>query len=333
MIFGERSPLLYDISLSDIIHPLLLHFFRSMPRIFTRSSLPYLALAAGVLALTVSPMFARWAQASGPVFAFHRMASAAVVLLPFFFREQRQAKARITWAWAIFPILGGLANALDLSTWFTAIHFTRVANATLLNNIAPLWVALFAWLVYKEKLRGLFWGGLFTALAGAAIVLGADFLYRPSLSLGNLIGLASSFFYATYYLITQRGRMHLSAMQYTYIMTLSSGLSTFLFSLVTGAQISGFPWQTYLAFIGAGVVTQSIGFLSLAYALGRLPASLVSATMILQPLLSAVVAIPLLGEALAPSQWIGGVAVLGGIYLVNRSLDSEARGVAEEATP
>ena len=297
-----------------------------------RSYLPYLALAAGILALTLSPMFARWAEASGPVFAFHRMASAAIVLLPFFIREQRQAGSLSLWPWAIFGILGGLANALDLTTWFAAIHYTRVANATLLNNIAPLWVALFAWLVYKERLRGLFWGGLATALAGAAYMLGADFIYRPSLNTGNLIGLASSFFYATYYLLTQRGRIHLSALQYTYIMTLSSGLSTFIFSVISGAQLAGFSWQTYLAFIGAGVVTQSIGFLSLAYALGRLPASLVSATMILQPILSAVLAIPLLGESLASSQWIGGAAVLGGIYLVNGSLDNEAKDTAEGAT-
>jgi drug/metabolite transporter (DMT)-like permease len=113
---------------------------------------------------------------------------------------------------------------------------------------------------------------------------------------------------------------------------LSSGLSTLVFSLVTRSQLTGFSWQTYLSFIAAGVVTQSIGFLSLAYALGRLPASLVSATMILQPMLSAIVAIPLIGENLVASQWVGGVAVLGGIYLVNRSMGSEPKGIEEKAT-
>jgi drug/metabolite transporter (DMT)-like permease len=150
-------------------------------------------------------------------------------------------------------------------------------------------------------------------------VLGTDFVYHPSLNLGNLLGLTSSLFYAAYYLVTQRGRRKLSALQYTYIMTLSSGSANLLISLVSGAPIFGYDGPTYLAFLGAGILTQAIGFLSLSYALGRISAPLVSATMIVQPVLSAVLAIPILGETLSTGQWIGGLAVLAGIYLVNRS--------------
>ncbi len=284
--------------------------------------LPYLALAVGVLALSISPLFARWSSASGPVFAFYRMASAAVVLLPFFISSENSSAQSFKKWFLVFPILGGLANALDLSIWFTSVHYTRLANATLLNNTAPIWVALVAWLLFKEKLKGFFWVGLFMALAGAAIVLGTDFILHPSLNLGNLLGLLSSLFYASYYLITQQGRRYMSALRYTYLMTLSSGVFNLLFSFVLGLPLTGFNVQTYLSSLGAGVVTQSMGFLALGYALGQIPASTVSPTMILQPVLSAVLAIPLLGESLQPGQWIGGLAVLGGIFLVNRSLEN-----------
>jgi drug/metabolite transporter (DMT)-like permease len=63
------------------------------------------------------------------------------------------------------------------------------------------------------------------------------------------------------------------------------------------------------------------GYLALGYALGHLPASVVSPTMLGQPVLTALLAIPILGESLHPVQWIGGLVVLGGIYLVNRSRD------------
>ena len=62
------------------------------------------------------------------------------------------------------------------------------------------------------------------------------------------------------------------------------------------------------------------GYFSIAYALGHLPASVVSPTMVLQPVLTALLAIPLTGENLSPLQWMGGLAaVVGGIYLVNIS--------------
>ena len=59
--------------------------------------------------------------------------------------------------------------------------------------------------------------------------------------------------------------------------------------------------------------------MSLAYALGHLPASVVSPTMILQPVLTTLFAIPLLGEIPSPWQGIGGVIALIGIYIVNQS--------------
>ena len=68
-----------------------------------------------------------------------------------------------------------------------------------------------------------------------------------------------------------------------------------------------------------GLVAQIGGYFSVAYALGHLPASVVSPTMILQPVLSALLAIPFTGEMLAPVQWLGGLAVIGGIYMVNIS--------------
>jgi drug/metabolite transporter (DMT)-like permease len=44
--------------------------------------------------------------------------------------------------------------------------------------------------------------------------------------------------------------------------------------------------------------------------------------MLFQPVLTALLAIPLFGELLQPGQWIGGLATLGGIFMVNRSLDT-----------
>jgi drug/metabolite transporter (DMT)-like permease len=285
--------------------------------------LPYLALLSGIVALTISPLFAAWSTASGPVFAFYRMAAGAVFLLPFFIRDGKHQDGPF-WRWyLVFPILGGLAEALDLSTWATAIHHTSLATATLLNNTAPVWVALVAWLVFHEKLKGFFWVGLVLAMIGAGIVLSSDFFYNPSLNLGNLLGTASGLFYGLYYLITQWGRRYLSAVRYTYVMTISTGVFTLLFSLALNYPLTGFPLSTYLTSIGAGVVAQSMGFLSLTYALGRLSASTVAPSMLLQPVFSALLAIPLLKQPLKPSQWIGGLAVLAGIYLLNRSLENQ----------
>jgi drug/metabolite transporter (DMT)-like permease len=83
--------------------------------------------------------------------------------------------------------------------------------------------------------------------------------------------------------------------------------------------LTGYPAQTWLAFLGLAMVTQVVGYLAVGYALGHLPASLVAPTMVGQPVVTALLAIPLLGEHLAPVQWLGGAGVLLGIFLIHRS--------------
>jgi drug/metabolite transporter (DMT)-like permease len=83
--------------------------------------------------------------------------------------------------------------------------------------------------------------------------------------------------------------------------------------------LTGYPISTYLNFFGLGVLVQAIGWLAINYAQGFLPASLVSPTLLIQPLLTAILAGPLLGETFSAVEMLGGVAVLGGIVIVYRS--------------
>jgi len=286
----------------------------------TRRYLPYLALFIGVLALAVSPFFVRWStEAPGPVFAFYRTSLAALFLLPFFLRSVLKSPMHLSREVLLFPILGGLSSSVDLILWATSIHYTRVANATLLGNTAPLWVALVAFWIFRERLRKVFWTGLGLALVGAAVVLGGDLLLHPTLGLGDLMALGSSLFYAGYYLAAQRGRERLPTLRYIWLMNFCSSLALLAFVLASGMPLSGYNPTTYLAFLGAALVTQVIGYFSIIYALGHLPASIVSPTLIGQPVLAALLAIPLVGEHLLPNQWIGGLVVLAGIYLVHKS--------------
>ena len=173
-----------------------------------RQFLPYLALAVGILSLGFSALFVRWANVPGPVMGVYRLGIASLVMAPLFI-WRRWGKARLT-KWALsFALLGGLLTALDHAFWNTAVLYTTAANATLFGNTAPLWVALAAWLLFKEQLKPRFWIGLALTLTGAVVVLGSDFLLHPDLGLGDLIALGAAIFYGGSLLVTQRGRPHL----------------------------------------------------------------------------------------------------------------------------
>ena len=51
--------------------------------------LPYIALATGIIALSMSAMFVRWAEAPGTVTGFYRVLISTILLTPLFLRQQK----------------------------------------------------------------------------------------------------------------------------------------------------------------------------------------------------------------------------------------------------
>lgn len=282
------------------------------------ATLPYLALGVGVVALGFSAIFVRWAAAPGPVTGLYRMAIATALITPIVFRPgSRQGLSGspgVRWA-----ILGGVFLSLDLALWNTAINLTRAATATLFANTAPVWVALAGLWIFGERLTGRFWIGLAITLIGAAAVLGVDYAGQVGLGWGDALAWGAGVFYAGYYICTQRGRASLGPIEYVWVAGAASTITLLGLSLAMGLSLTDYPSQTWLAFLGMALISQVFGYVAISFALGHLSASLVSPTMVGQPVLTAILAIPLLGENLAPGQWLGGAAVLIGIVLIHRS--------------
>ena len=66
-----------------------------------------------------------------------------------------------------------------------------------------------------------------------------------------------------------------------------------------------------------------------AWALGRLPASVTAVTILIQPVVAALLGWWVFGETLTPIQALGGVLVLGAVVLAQRSQRGEASPKAE----
>ena len=89
--------------------------------------------------------------------------------------------------------------------------------------------------------------------------------------------------------------------------------------LGTRTPLSGYPAETYAYFLALALLVQILGWLSVSYVLGHLPAAVVSPTLLGQPVITALLAVPLLGETLSPRHIAGGIAVLAGVLIVHRS--------------
>ena len=204
--------------------------------------------------------------------------------------------------------------------WHWSIVLTSVANAVLLANLAPIFVTLAAWLLWRRKPRLMFLAGLAAALAGVILMVGGDFSNTSSRALlGDGLGVVTAMFYAAYQLTVTRLRGSVSTAR---IMAVSSTVTAaFLLPL---AWLSGevfFP-ETAMGWVkvfALALISQVAGQSLIAYAMAHLPATLSSVGLLLQPVMASLFAWILLGETLGAAGFAGAVLVLAGIRIATQA--------------
>ena len=281
----------------------------------------YLALFGGVVCIAWSAIFVRWTDIPGPASAFYRMLVPAVVLLPTFFFDRSRASLDARTLGII--AFGGLFFAFDLAFYNTGILQTSAANATLLGNNTPIFVGLLSWLVFRQRPARSFWLGLLMAIAGAAVILWADLAHHARIGLGDLEALIASACFAVYLMVTEKIRNSTGTLAFLRMAMIASTLALLLINLAMGISLRVPHGRTIWAVLGLGLVSQLGGYLFLTYALGHLPATLTSISLLTQGPLTAAMAAVLLGEPLSPAQILGGVLVLAGVALAHRQRHPE----------
>jgi len=284
----------------------------------TRPRLALLALITGVCAISFSPIWVRLSDLGPNAVAFWRLAL-ALPLLWGWSRAASPAAGVSRPARSLLPLLiPGLFFAADLFFWHWAIRLTSVANATFLPNLAPLLVSLIAWRWLGERLRPLFVLGLVAALAGVALMVRASAGLGQSNVLGDALGLITALTYTGYLVAVKRLRAQYDAGT---IMLASALLGSVLLALATWLMGEGF-WPGSLlgwgVLLGLAWFSHSGGQGLIAYALAHLPASFSAVMLLMQPVLAALFAWILLGEAVGWLQGLGGALVILGVVLARQ---------------
>ena len=276
----------------------------------------YLCLALGVFCIAWSAIFVKMAHAPALTSGFYRYFFCFVGIVPIWLYKG----VKVPDAPNLRLIaLGGLCFVLDMSFWNLSILRTTATVSTLLANNASVFVGLGTWLIFKQKLGRRYWLGLGITLIGVVLIAGDDLLHNQSVGVGHLMAIAAAVFYACYMLFTQQVRKTIDTLNFMAWSLLPCLVLSWGICYGQGLELVHFDTQTWWAFVGMGVVCHLVGWLSINYALGHIPAAVVSPTLLLQPVLTAMIAVVLLDETLAWFQILGGLIVIGGIYWVNKS--------------
>jgi drug/metabolite transporter (DMT)-like permease len=214
--------------------------------------------------------------------------------------------------------MAGFCFAGDLFFWHWSIRLTSVATATLLANLAPIFVTIGAAILFGERVTRGFAAALAGAILGSAILAGERLSLGRDLA-GDALGLVTSWFYAGYFLVLSRVRAHASAAITACWTAAISSLLLLPLALLSGESMLPPTLKGWAVLFGLALVSQVAGQTLIVWALKHLPASYSSVSLLLQPVVAATLAWSLLDERSSWQQAIGGAVILVSIVAARRA--------------
>ena len=210
----------------------------------------------------------------------------------------------------------GLIVSMTVSLYTYAIQHTTAANAALLVNSSPIYVALLAPLLLKEPRARYTWASLALAVLGIALVSNpAQLDLGSSSTLGILAGALSGFTYSFAMILSRQMRGQVSGLTQTMWSTGITALVLLPFAIqAPGAVVV----DNLPLLIPLGIFSLGLSYLCYFLGLQRVSAQVVSVVALFEPVSGALIGLLAFQEIPGPFGLLGGLLILASIYLISR---------------
>jgi drug/metabolite transporter (DMT)-like permease len=273
------------------------------------------AVAVGVLAVSAAAIFIRLADAPALAVAFWRNALGMLVLLPIaLYLREAFPRGQVLWA----GVASGVALGAHFGFWISSLDYTSVAASVVLVCTQPVFVAILAYLVFGERTSPMTCFGILVALAGTAVIA-SDGSIGSATFFGNTLAVIGAITVAVYVLIGRSLRTTgVGVLPYSIVVYASASATLAPAALYAGAPLGGYSGETWFWLWAVTLGPQILGHTVLNWALRYVEASVVSGTILAEPVVSAVLAWLILSEKPGLATIIGGGVVLLGLFLLLR---------------
>lgn len=240
----------------------------------TANRLALAALVLGGAAIGGSPIFVRLSDVGPMATAFWRVALALIPIFIFSLVKGNDAgpKPQKLSDYGML-ILPGVILAMDLASWHLSITMTSVANATLLANLAPVFVTVIGLLFFHATVTRVFLAGLAIALAGVVILKGGPAALGNGDLRGDGIAIVAALFYAGYILAIGRLRSRFDTIRIMLWSTASAAVCLLPLAFFIEGNMLPATAHGWVMVFGLALVSQAGGQVAITYALAYLPAA------------------------------------------------------------
>lgn len=209
---------------------------------------------------------------------------------------------------------------IGITVYHLALTFGELkvtaGSASLLIASAPIFTAILAMFILKEKIKSWGWIGIIISFLGVSLVAsgeGKGIVFEPAAFLILLAAISTSF----YFVLQKPYLKKYSPLKFVTYAIWSGTFFQIFFSRGLFQNIKDAPIEATLAIIYLGIFPAALAYITWTYVLSRIPASLAASYLYLSPVLAIIIAWVWLGEMPAFLALVGGALTLLGVIVVN----------------
>jgi len=205
-------------------------------------------------------------------------------------------------------VLRGVVGSISMLLYFTALHYMPLGSAVALRYIAPIWAAVFAIFILKEKVKWVQWLFFILAFMGVVVLKGIDSSIPP---IGLALILMSAVFSGLVYITIRKiGSREHPVVIVNYFMVIA---------LLFGGSMSVFYWKTpvgtdWLLLLSLGIFGY-FGQLFMTKALQWGETNVIAPLKYVEVLMAVMVGVGFFGEAYSIWSFVGMAMIIGGLLL------------------
>ena len=257
---------------------------------FYQRSLPYLQLFIAIISVSFSAIIVVYLIKLGvppAVTAMYRtfFAGIGALILSLYKKRIKWIGEKTTIKRYHWIVLSGLLLAVHFATWFISLEYVNIAISTTLVDAVPIFLAIFGFIFFKEKINAIGIVGIGIAFTGGALLaFSAPVAENRNLLLGIMFSLIGALTVTFYFLIGKKILQDSPLWPYFALVNLASAIFLLFYNLLEGYELFRYSAIVYLLFIVSALGPSLIGHATYNYTLKRLPAFVVGVAILGEPI-------------------------------------------------
>lgn len=228
--------------------------------------------------------------------------------------------------WKVLAFLGLIGVAFHQWLQANGLQTAQATTTAWIVATTPIFIVLLGWLVLRERPSAAQFAGIGVAALGVVLVVSkgnpATLFFGHAAGIGDLLILISALNWAIYTVLSRRALAKTEPARMIFYVILAGWVFVTIWIMGFGpgiSEIAGLTARGWGAIAGLGTLGSGLAYIMYYDALRVLPASQLGVFLNIEPLVTMLLAAPLLGEPITAIVLLGGGLILVGIYLVNRT--------------